>query len=97
MYLGKALAKNPCICILHKDKNMKQYNAISLPEKPLHSANDLTLILASLVQYLVKKFHLIDQPGLDIREGIEPLLNRKFPLIDFEMHPRRPTDFMHAL
>ena len=45
MYLGKATAQNPVICILHKFKPMKQYNVIPHTKKPLHFFECLTLIL----------------------------------------------------
>ena len=57
----------------------------------------LSLILASLVQYLTKSMHLTDQPSLRIPEGIDPPLNRRFPLIDYALNPRCHDDLMHDL
>ena len=47
MYLGKETTQNLAICILHKFKTMKQYNVISLHEKPLHFVDYLTTNLCT--------------------------------------------------
>ena len=97
MYLRIAYDKNPTIFMLHKFKNMKQYNAISLPEKPLHSSHCLTLILTNLVQYLTTSLPLPNQPCSYIPGIINPLLIRKLPSIYCAIHLRRPKDLMHEL
>ena len=57
----------------------------------------LTLIPTRMVWYLTNFLLSVAQPCLRILGGIEPLLIRKFPRIEYAIHLRNLADLMHDL